>query len=136
MFPKDIQILLVDDMPSIRGSVRSILNELGYQYIYESDQGVDAYDFLLSRENSHKPIDLVISDWNMPIMNGLELLKKIRTSLIYKTMPVILLTTEAERDLVTEAIINGVSQYIIKPFNKKIIEDKLKSTYQKHFKKE
>lgn len=81
------------------------------------------------------PIELVISDWNMPNMKGLDLLKKVCSSQVFVQLPFILLTSEAEREQVTEAVMAGVLQYIVKPFSGKVFEEKLKTAYQKHFKK-
>jgi two-component system, chemotaxis family, chemotaxis protein CheY len=75
---------------------------------------------------------LVISDWNMPNMKGIDLLKHVRAQSEWTNLPFVLLTSEAERDQVTEAVLAGASQYIVKPFSAKIFEDKLKTAYQKH----
>ena len=81
---------------------------------------------------SGAPVELVISDWNMPKLTGLELLKQVRASKHMVNLPFILLTSESERDQVTEAILSGVSQYVVKPFTAKMIEEKMKSAWQKH----
>ncbi|OYZ23856.1 MAG: hypothetical protein B7Y39_03080 [Bdellovibrio sp. 28-41-41] len=135
MFPTSTRILIVDDMASIRDLVRNQLKVLGFTEIIESEDGVLAWTVLENQYAQANPIELVISDWNMPKMKGLDLLKKVRSSQVFEQLPFILLTSEAEREQVTEAVMAGVSQYIVKPFSGKVFEEKLKTAYQKHFKK-
>lgn len=135
MFPKSTRILIVDDMASIRDLVRNQLKVVGFTEIIESEDGVLAWTVLENQYAQANPIELVISDWNMPNMKGLDLLKKVRSSQVFVQLPFILLTSEAEREQVTEAVMAGVSQYIVKPFSGKVFEEKLKTAYQKHFKK-
>ena len=132
MFPKDTRILVIDDMPSIRDLVKSQLKSMGFQSIVEAQDGQEGLQILDKRLMDSEPIQLVISDWNMPKLKGLELLKKVRASAEFKDLPFVLLTSEAEREQVTEAVLSGVSQYIVKPFSAKIFEDKLKTVWDKH----
>lgn len=132
MFPKDTRILVIDDMPSIRDLVKSQLKSMGFQSIIEAQDGQEGLQILDKRLMDGEPIQLVISDWNMPKLKGLELLKKVRASAEFKDLPFVLLTSEAEREQVTEAVLSGVSQYIVKPFSAKIFEDKLKTVWDKH----
>jgi len=132
MFPKETRILLVDDMTSIRDLVRSQLRSMGYNDIIECANGEDAFNALERQSQSSRPVGLVISDWNMPVMTGLELLKKARSQPEYASLPIILLTSESERDQVTEAVLSGVSQYVVKPFSGKIFEEKMRGAWQKH----
>ncbi len=132
MFPKDTRILVIDDMPSIRDLVKSQLKSMGFQSIVEAQDGQEGLQILDKRLMDGEPIQLVISDWNMPKLKGLELLKKVRASAEFKDLPFVLLTSEAEREQVTEAVLSGVSQYIVKPFSAKIFEDKLKTVWDKH----
>lgn len=132
MFPKDTRILVIDDMPSIRDLVKSQLKSMGFQSIVEAQDGQEGLQILDKRLMDGEPIQLVISDWNMPKLKGLELLKKVRASAEFKELPFVLLTSEAEREQVTEAVLSGVSQYIVKPFSAKIFEDKLKTVWDKH----
>ena len=132
MFPKETRILLVDDMTSIRDLVRSQLRSMGYNDIIECANGEDAFNALERQNQSSRPVGLVISDWNMPVMTGLELLKKARSQPEYASLPIILLTSESERDQVTEAVLSGVSQYVVKPFSGKIFEEKMRGAWQKH----
>ena len=132
MFSPDTQILIVDDMPSIRDLIKKTLRALGYKKIEEAQDGDEGFRKLLQRKDTPEKIDLIISDWNMPKKNGLEFLREVRAHGQFKGIPFILLTSESERDQVTEAILAGVSQYIVKPFSPKVFIDKLKSTYAKH----
>lgn len=132
MFPSDTRILVIDDMPSIRDLVKNTLKAMGFKNIQEAGDGEEGLKVLLSANASGYPIQLVISDWNMPKMKGLDLLKQIRSTVEFANLPFVLLTSESERDQVTEAVLAGVSQYIVKPFSAKIFEDKLKVAYSKH----
>lgn len=133
MFSLETRILIIDDMPSIRDLVRKTLRSMGYKNIQEAGDGEEGLQILESHL-ARAPIQLVISDWNMPNMSGLELLKKVRAVKDWTHLPFILLTSESERDQVTEAVLAGVSQYIVKPFSAKVFEDKLKAAYSKHYK--
>lgn len=132
MFSKDIRILIADDMPSIRDLVRSQLRSMGYNDVIECENGAEALKMLISKGQMGMPIGLVISDWNMPVMTGLEFLKRARTMPEFAKLPIILLTSESEREQVTEAVLSGVSQYIVKPFTAKIFEEKMLAAWQKH----
>lgn len=132
MFLKETRILVVDDMPSIRDLVRSQLRSMGYHDVVESENGAEALKLLMAKAQLGTPIGLVISDWNMPVMTGLEFLKRARSMPEFVKLPIILLTSESEREQVTEAVLSGVSQYIVKPFTGKIFEEKMLAAWQKH----
>ena len=132
MFPLETRILVIDDMPSIRDLVRNTLKAMGYKNIQEAEDGEQGLKILLQNNTVDSHIQLVISDWNMPKMKGLDLLKQVRATTELASLPFVLLTSESERDQVTEAVLAGVSQYIVKPFSAKIFEDKLKAAYAKH----
>lgn len=132
MFPLETRILVIDDMPSIRDLVKNTLKAMGYKNLLEAEDGEEGLKHLVQNNTAGTPIQLVISDWNMPKMKGLELLKQVRATSEWKDLPFVLLTSESERDQVTEAVLAGVSQYIVKPFSAKIFEDKLKAAYTKH----
>lgn len=132
MFPPETRILVIDDMPSIRDLVKNTLKGMGFKNIQEAGDGEEGLAMLLKANSSGYPVQLVISDWNMPKMKGLDLLKQLRATVEFTNLPFVLLTSESERDQVTEAVLAGVSQYIVKPFSAKIFEDKLKVAYAKH----
>jgi two-component system chemotaxis response regulator CheY len=132
MFPLESRILVVDDMPTIRDLVKSQLKTMGYKFIMEAADGEAAMSILVANQTAGTPIQLVVSDWNMPKMTGLEFLKQLRASGEWANLPFVLLTSESERDQVTEAILSGVSQYLVKPFTAKTFDEKLKGVWLKH----
>lgn len=132
MFPLETRILVIDDMPSIRDLVKNTLKAMGFKNIQEAGDGEEGLKVLMQTNNPGSAIQLVISDWNMPKMKGLDLLKHVRATAEWQNLPFVLLTSESERDQVTEAVLAGVSQYIVKPFSAKIFEDKLKAAWTKH----
>jgi len=134
MIPVETKILIADDMPTIRDLVKNQLKALGFKNILEATDGEQALNLLIQHESQEPKVKLVISDWNMPKMSGLEFLKQVRATDQWRELPFILLTSEAERDQVTEAILAGVSQYIVKPFAGKAFEEKVNAGWSKHFK--
>jgi two-component system chemotaxis response regulator CheY len=134
MFPPTTRILIADDMPTIRDLVKTQLKAMGFKNILEAADGEQALNLLIQNNNPGTEIQLVISDWNMPKMTGLEFLKQVRASQEWANLPFVLLTSESERDQVTEAILAGVSQYVVKPFAAKAFEEKLKGVWAKHSK--
>ena len=115
-----IKVLIVDDFATMRRILKNILKQIGFKNLVEADDGTTAWEVLESQE-----IDLIISDWNMPKMTGLELLKKVRASDKYKTSPFLMVTAEAQKQNVIEAVQAGVSNYVVKPFTAEAISDKL-----------
>jgi two-component system chemotaxis response regulator CheY len=119
-------------MPTIRELVKNQLKALGYKNIQEGEDGEKGLIILAENLKLGTPFQLVISDWNMPKKSGLELLREVRSQKAWADLPFVLLTSESERDQVTEAILSGVSQYIVKPFAAKLFEEKLKTAWAKH----
>ncbi len=132
MFAPETKILIADDMPTIRELLKGQLKQMGFKNVLEAADGETAYNLLKSSGAIGSPVQLVISDWNMPKMTGLEFLKHVRSSDEWANLPFVLLTSETEREQVTEAILAGVSQYVVKPFAAKVFEEKLKSVWVKH----
>ena len=128
MFPFSTRILIADDMATIRMLVMSTLVELGYYDIVEAPDGQAAWDQL---DTARPHFELVISDLNMPNMNGLELLKKVRADSRFANLPFVLLTAESEVNQVKEAVAAGVSNYLVKPFAPDVFKQKLQQTYQR-----
>lgn len=135
MFPQHTKILIADDMPSVRELVMRELRNLGFSYVLVAKDGVEAWNIIRAEFEKGAPIELVISDWNMPFLQGIELLKKVKQTPEIQDTPFVLLTSESEKEQVTEAVFLGVSQYILKPFTPKMFEDKLRVAWQKHQKK-
>lgn len=126
MADKNIKFLVVDDMSTMRRIVRSILKELGFDNVEEAEDGNDA----LSKLKAGK-FDFVISDWNMPNLDGLEMLKAIRSDEKLKTLPVMLVTAEAKKENIIEAAKAGASGYVVKPFTAAVLEEKLTKIFEK-----
>jgi two-component system chemotaxis response regulator CheY len=129
MFEPDTRILVVDDFSTMRKIVKNVLKQLGYNNIEEAENGVEALQKLRS-----KKFDFVVSDWNMPNMDGLEMLKAIRADAELKHLPVLMVTAEAEKDKVIAAIKAGVNNYIVKPFTAETLKQKMEQIYQKLYK--
>ena len=113
--------LVVDDSRTIRMIIRRILVELGYE-VCEASNGREALDVLKAEEAA---VDLVLADWNMPEMNGLELVKQLRRIPEYLSMKVIMVTTETEIAQMVSALEAGANEYVMKPFTKDILKEKL-----------
>lgn len=121
-----IKILVVDDFSTMRRIVKNILKQLGYENIEEAEDGAQAYNKLKSGN-----FGFVVSDWNMPNMDGLELLKRVRSDPELKGLPFLMVTAEAEKDKVIEAIKAGVSNYIVKPFTAEVLKEKMDRIFEK-----
>ncbi|MGK5090987.1 chemotaxis response regulator CheY [Deltaproteobacteria bacterium TL4] len=117
---KDMNILVVDDFSTMRRIVKNILRQLGFTNIIEADDGTTAMAKLKSER-----IDFVITDWNMPKMTGMELLKEIRADANLKRLPVLMVTAEALQENIIAAVKAGVNNYIVKPFDAKTLSEKL-----------
>ncbi|RJP75910.1 MAG: response regulator [Desulfobacteraceae bacterium] len=115
-----IKILIVDDFATMRRILKNILKQLGFVNITEADDGTTALEQLKSGH-----FDLIISDWNMPKMTGLELLKTVRGMSDIKDIPFLMVTAEAQKQNVISAVQAGVSNYVVKPFTAEQISDKL-----------
>ncbi len=120
-----IKYLVVDDFSTMRRIVKNLLQELGYQNIQEADDGKTAWPMLQAGG-----FDFVITDWNMPLMPGLDLLKAIRADEKLKSLPVLMVTAEAKREQIVEAVQAGVSGYVVKPFTAEILKQKLDKILQ------
>lgn len=119
-----MKIMLVDDSRTIRNIQKNVLSQLGYTDIVEASDGVEA----LAKIANAMP-DLFLVDWNMPNMDGLTLVKNIRAK--NKTVPIIMVTTEAEKSRIVEAIKAGVNNYVVKPFTADVLGGKIKATLDK-----
>ena len=125
MFDPKLKILVVDDFATMRRIVKNILKQLGYTEILEADDGTSALDVL-----KHEKIDLIISDWNMPKMQGIDLLKAVRASEAWKEIPFLMVTAEGKKEQVIEAVKNKVNNYIIKPFAPETMIEKLNKIFE------
>lgn len=119
-----MKILLVDDSRTIRNIQKNVLQQLGHSDVIEAADGVEA----LAQISAHHP-DMVLIDWNMPNMDGITLVRKIRET--DKKLPLIMCTTEAEKSRVLEAIKAGVNNYVVKPFTSETLSEKINATLAK-----
>lgn len=115
-----MNFLVVDDFSTMRRIIKNLLNDIGYANVTEADDGTTALPLL--RKGSY---DFLITDWNMPGMPGLELLKAVRADERLAKMPVLMLTAEAKREQIVEAVQAGVSGYVIKPFTAATLREKI-----------
>ena len=120
----NMKVLVVDDFATMRRIVKNILVQLGYKNIIEADDGTSALDILKKEK-----IDLIISDWNMPKMTGLDLLKTVRGDSGLATTPFIMVTAEAQQDNIIAAVKAKVSQYIVKPFTADTLAEKIQKIF-------
>ncbi|MCX7149716.1 MAG: chemotaxis response regulator CheY [Rhodocyclales bacterium] len=121
-----LKFLVVDDFSTMRRIVRNLLKELGFTNVEEAEDGAVALTKL--REGG---FEFVVSDWNMPNMDGLTLLQNVRADARLKTLPFLMITAEAKKENVTAAVQAGASGYIVKPFTAATLQDKLDKIFGK-----
>jgi two-component system chemotaxis response regulator CheY len=126
MFDLNMKILVVDDFSTMRKIVKNVLKQLGYNNIEEAEDGAQAYTKL-----KNNTFNFVVSDWNMPNMDGLDMLKKVRSDQEIKDLPVLMVTAEAEKDKVITAIKAGVNNYIVKPFTAETLKQKMEQIFER-----
>ena len=120
-----MNILVVDDFATMRRIVRNILKQLGYENILEADDGSSALEVLKKEK-----IQFIISDWNMPQMSGIELLKTVRATEAWKDLPFLMVTAEGQKENVIEAVKNRVNNYILKPFTPETLMEKINKIFE------
>lgn len=120
MGSKDLKFLVVDDFSTMRRIIKNLLQDLGYANVVEADDGKSALPVLQAGG-----IDVLITDWNMPGLSGLDLLKSVRSDPKLAKIPVLMLTAEAKREQIVEAAQAGVNGYVIKPFTAETLKEKL-----------
>jgi two-component system chemotaxis response regulator CheY len=116
-----LKLLVVDDSSTMRRIIKNTLARLGYKDVLEGADGVEGWNVL----DSNPEIDMLITDWNMPEMNGLELVKKVRADSRFTDLPIIMVTTEGGKAEVITALKAGVNNYIVKPFTPQVLKEKL-----------
>lgn len=131
MYPVDTLFLIVDDTALMRTIVKTSLAEMGYTRFVEATDGLTAFVILEKQISKNDPVQFIISDWNMPKMTGLELLKKCADTLEFTNVPFILVTAEGSQDQIIQAAKAGVADYILKPFSFDKIKEKLERVYKK-----
>lgn len=120
---------MVDDSSTMRRIIKNTLSRLGYSDILESENGAQAWEIMSEPECGVK---ILITDWNMPEMNGLELVKKVRAEERYTDVPIIMVTTEGGKAEVITALKAGVNNYIVKPFTPQVLKEKLEAVLGVH----
>jgi two-component system chemotaxis response regulator CheY len=120
----NMKILVVDDFSTMRRIVRNLLKELGFSNVEEAEDGIDALKKLRA-----DTFDFVVSDWNMPNMTGIDLLREIRKDAALKHLPVLMVTAEAKKENIIEAAQAGASGYVVKPFTAITLDEKLKKIF-------
>jgi len=125
MADPNMKILVVDDFSTMRRIVRNLLKELGFANVSEAEDGVEGLNKLRSEGN----FEFVVSDWNMPNMTGIEMLRSIRADEKLKHLPVLMVTAEAKRENIIEAAQAGASGYVVKPFTAATLDEKLKKVF-------
>lgn len=120
----NMKILVVDDFSTMRRIVRNLLKELGFANVHEAEDGVDALAKLKGGD-----FEFIVTDWNMPNMSGIELLKLVRADPALKHLPVLMVTAEAKRENIIEAAQAGASGYVVKPFTAATLDEKLQKIF-------
>jgi len=121
-----MKFLVVDDFSTMRRIVRNLLKELGYSNVDEAEDGAMALSKLKNEQ-----FDFVISDWNMPVMNGLDMLKSIRADATLAKLPVLMVTAEAKKENIIAAAQAGANGYVVKPFTAATLDEKLAKIFEK-----
>nr|WP_025299358.1 chemotaxis response regulator CheY [Thiomicrospira aerophila] len=123
---RDIKILVVDDFSTMRRIVKNLLKELGFNDFDEADDGATAWPMVQTGK-----YDFIVSDWNMPKMTGIELLRRVRADQQLKDTPFLLITAEAKRSQILEAAQAGVDGYIVKPFTATTLNEKIEKIFER-----
>ncbi|WJJ93174.1 chemotaxis response regulator CheY [Neopusillimonas aromaticivorans] len=126
MVQKNIKILVVDDFPTMRRIIRNLLKDLGFENVDEADDGQMGLDKIRNGN-----FDLIVSDWNMPNMDGLTMLQQIRADPNLSSLPVLMVTAEAKKENIVAAAKAGASGYVVKPFTAAVLEEKLNKIFEK-----
>ncbi len=123
---KNMKILIVDDFSTMRRIIKNLLRDLGFTNTQEADDGVTALPMLKSGD-----FDFLVTDWNMPGMTGIDLLKEVRSDEKLVSLPVLMVTAEAKRDQIVEAAQAGVNGYVVKPFTAQVLKEKIDKIFER-----
>lgn len=121
-----MKILIVDDFSTMRRIIKNLLRDLGFTNTQEADDGVTALPMLKGGD-----FDFLVTDWNMPGMTGIDLLKEVRKDAKLASLPVLMVTAEAKRDQIIEAAQAGVSGYVVKPFTAQVLKEKIDKIFER-----
>lgn len=123
---KNMKILIVDDFSTMRRIIKNLLRDLGFTNTQEADDGLTALPMLKSGD-----FDFLVTDWNMPGMTGIDLLKEVRKDERLSSLPVLMVTAEAKRDQIIEAAQSGVNGYVVKPFTAAALKEKIEKIFDR-----
>ena len=126
MIDKNLKILIVDDFSTMRRIIKNLLRDVGYTNTHEADDGNTALPMLQTGS-----FDFLITDWNMPGMQGIDLLKAVRADPALANLPVLLVTAEARREKIVAAAEAGVNGYIVKPFTAQTLKEKIDKIFER-----
>ena len=132
MFPPNTKVLVVDDFKTMRKLVINALSTMGITSVVESEDAADAWPLVEQSYAKNEPFGLIVSDWNMPKMQGIDFLRKVRENAASKDIPFLMVTAEAEQKNIIEAVKIGVSNYIVKPFSPATFKEKVEQVWKKH----
>lgn len=124
------KILVVDDMNTMRKVIKNMLVKMGCNNISEANDGIPAWKMIQEAAERGEPFQFILSDWNMPGMTGLDLLKTVRADERFKSTPFLMVTAEGEQANVVTAVKAGVSNFIVKPFNNKTLLEKIEKIFK------
>ncbi|WP_183142189.1 chemotaxis response regulator CheY [Pseudomonas cichorii] len=121
-----MKILIVDDFSTMRRIIKNLLRDLGFTNTSEADDGITALPMLQSGS-----FDFLVTDWNMPGMSGIDLLRQVRLDDRLKSLPVLMVTAEAKREQIIEAAQAGVNGYVVKPFTAQVLQEKIEKIFER-----
>lgn len=121
-----MKILIVDDFSTMRRIIKNLLRDLGFNNTQEADDGITALPMLKTGN-----FDFLVTDWNMPGMTGIDLLKAVRADESLKTLPILMVTAEAKREQIVEAAQAGVNGYVVKPFTAAVLKEKIDKIFER-----
>ncbi len=127
----NMKILVIDDMATMRKIIKNMLGQIGFTNITEADDGATGLPMIEKATEIGEPYEFIVSDWNMPQLTGLDLLKKLRATEEYKKLPFLMITAEAEQGNVVIAVKAGVSNFIVKPFSAQVLKEKIDKIFNK-----
>ncbi len=131
MLRSELRFIVIDDFSTMRKIVRKVILELGFANVQEAEDGQIAWDHLQKAKAEGKPYHFIVSDWNMPNMQGIDLLKLCRTDDVYAKTPFVMVTAEGEQKQIIEALKLGCTDYIVKPYAPNVIKEKLEKLFSK-----
>lgn len=126
---KSMKVLVIDDMLTMLKIQKTMLSKIGFTNIHQAKDGAPAWEMIQQAHDQGEPFQFVISDWNMPEMSGIELLRNVRADERFKSLPFLMVTAESEQGNVVEAVKAGVSNYVVKPFTQDTFAGKINKVF-------